>query len=65
MSLGHTTEVRSTDTGDVVHHDSNGHKFSDGPNIKPHYGVNPGGGKQTKTHHTYDRKDNHDPKDNK
>ena len=62
---GVRTSVRSTDTGDVVHHDPYGHKFPDGPNIKPHYGVNPEGGKQTETHHTYDRKDGHDPENNR
>jgi len=56
---GTRTEVRSTDTGNVVHHDPYGHK--DG-NIPPHYGVDHADGSPT-THHTYPT--THDPETNR
>ena len=56
---GVRTEVRSTDTGRVVHHDPYGHR--DG-NIPPHYGVS-GPGVNGTTHHTYPSQ--HDPSTNR
>ena len=44
---GVRTEVRSTDTGRIVHHDPYGHKKD---NVPSHYGVDTPGGT---THHTY------------
>lgn len=55
---GVRTEARSTDTGNIVHHDASGHR--DG-NIPPHYGVD-SPGKPT-THHTYPS--DHDPSTNR
>jgi RHS repeat-associated protein len=58
---GIRTEVRSTDTGRVVHHDPYGHGPAKG-NYPPHYGVE-GPGISGTTHHTYPSK--HDQSTNR
>jgi len=58
---GVRTEVRSTDTGDVVHHDPHGTRYEDGTVTPPHYGVNRPG--TSTVHHTYPS--NYDPRTNR
>jgi RHS repeat-associated protein len=51
---GVRTEVQSTDTGRIVHHDPFGNHFADNPSqsVGPHYGVE-GPGIDGTTHHVY------------
>ena len=58
---GTRTEVQSTDTGDIVHHDPYGTRYQDGSVTPPHYGVDRDG--QPTTHHTYPSP--HDPRTNR
>jgi hypothetical protein len=58
---GVRTEVRSTDTGDVVHHDPYGTRYDDGTVTPPHYGVDRPG--LPTVHYTYPT--THNPKTNR
>jgi len=58
---GVRTEVQSTDSGDVVHHDPHGTRYDDGAVTPPHYGVDRPG--LPTVHHTYPS--NHDPRTNR
>ena len=58
---GTRTEVQSTDTGDIVHHDPYGTRYQDGSVTPPHYGVDRDG--QPTIHHTYPSP--HDPRTNR
>ena len=58
---GTRTEVQSTDTGDIVHHDPYGTRYQDGSVTPPHYGVERDG--QPTIHHTYPSP--HDPRTNR
>jgi hypothetical protein len=64
---GVRTETKSTDTGDVVHHDPYGTRYDDGTVTPPHYGVdrNPAGPRagEPAVHHTYPS--DHDPTNNR
>jgi hypothetical protein len=58
---GTRTEVQSTDTGDIVHHDPYGTRYQDGSVTPPHYGVERDG--QPTIHQTYPSP--HDPRTNR
>jgi hypothetical protein len=58
---GARTEVKSADTGEVVHHDPYGTRYDDGDVTPPHYGVDKADG--SSVHHTYPS--DHDPTQNR